>query len=628
MKKLSLYFLLFVIPLTVFAQVPRLTHPSTLASPPPLEYFAKLPRFSKPKISPDGKRVAATIPVKGKSLVVIQKIITSGDNTKEEIVPFSAGGLHVNWYEWVNSDRLLFSLRGARFHAGELINLTRLVSSDRTNKNSLGLKMEQNKQGLYRQHVHIISFLDNDPKHVLAALDDNPYRWAAPMVHKVNVYSGTKHRIEKNKLGVYRWIADNNGVLRVGVKHDTKSDHNEVTIYYRENAEAKWEELQNTHYFARQRLVPVRFHETDANILLISNEQLAKETDKHDVDLLQYDLAQRKIIGPYIDDREKAILKIVQRALDKREVELVSYDKSKNIFIYLTFSDTVPPEYYIFDLPRKSLVHLASEYPELEKVKLAPMEKLSYSARDGLTIPAFLTRPLTEQKKNLPLVVMPHGGPSSHDKWGFDNYVQFLASRGYAVFQPQFRGSTNYGLAHEAAGYKQWGLAIQDDITDGVNYLISKGIADPKRICIVGSSFGGYAAAMGLVKTPRLFQCGISINGVLDQKKYKSSIHRLLFANINQVMLNDYNDLEKTSPCHMAENIRAPLLLISAEKDTVVPVSHSRSMYKKLKKLNKAVEYIELLDGEHWRTNESHELIKFEAIEKFLKKHISTVPLQ
>ena len=156
------------------------------------------------------------------------------------------------------------------------------------------------------------------------------------------------------------------------------------------------------------------------------------------------------------------------------------------------------------------------------------------------------------------MVIYPHGGPWAHDEWGFDNYVQFFASRGYAVFQPQFRGSTGHGIHHQEAGYGQWGYAIQDDITDGVSWLIEQGIADPDRICIVGSSFGGYAAAMGVAKTPDLFRCAISINGVLNFKTFMRSQRRLLFSAINRAITKGDGDSEMASPYHMAKDITAP----------------------------------------------------------------------
>ncbi len=222
-----------------------------------------------------------------------------------------------------------------------------------------------------------------------------------------------------------------------------------------------------------------------------------------------------------------------------------------------------------------------------------------------------------------PAVVMPHGGPWAHDEWGFDTYAQFLASRGYAVLQPQFRGSTGYGLEHEEAGYGEWGKGIQDDITDATLWAIKEGHIDEKRICILGESFGGYAAAMGVVKEPGLYVCAISINGVLDLQTLIRDADMHLLGNIEKALLNDYNEAAAYSPYHRAEEITASLLLIGSELDTVVPVAeHSRKMHEHLRKLKKPVEYLELPDDEHWRTNEPNEIVKLQAIEDFLDRHI------
>lgn len=362
----------------------------------------------------------------------------------------------------------------------------------------------------------------------------------------------------------------------------------------------------------------------DPNILLLttSNMDEGLSPDESEVQLFRYDLTHRKVLGPYKDVRKEKLIETVKRALPGMEVEIVSHDKDKQLYMFRVYSDIYPPEYYLLDLARKSMEYIASEFPELVKAKLAKMKKVVYRARDGLTIPAFLTLPAGSDEKNLPVIIFPHGGPWAEDEWGFNNYVQFFANRGYAVLQPQFRGSTGHGLEHLEAGYGQWGMSIQDDITDGVKWLIKEGIADPKRIGIVGSSFGGYAAATGAAKTPDMFCCAVSINGVLDLKAYISSGQKMLFEGINRAVWNKYSDAEENSPYHLAENIKAPLLLIASEKDTVVPFEHSKKMYKRMLKLKKKVEFVELPGGEHWRTTNSNEQIKLKAVEKFLAKYM------
>jgi dipeptidyl aminopeptidase/acylaminoacyl peptidase len=297
---------------------------------------------------------------------------------------------------------------------------------------------------------------------------------------------------------------------------------------------------------------------------------------------------------------------------------------------YRVYSDIHPPQYFLYDVAKKTASYFGSAHPALDEAVLHPMNEVSYRARDGLEIPAYLTLPASatnKDKPRLPLVVYPHGGPWARDYWGFDNYVQMFANEGYAVLQPQFRGSTGFGYEHEVAGYQQWGLGIQNDITDGVHWLIEQGIADPSRICIVGASFGGYAAAMGLVQTPELYKCGIAINGVMDMKMHYNGLGYYLFSGLNRQLLNPKRDIKDVSPYHQRAKIAAPLLLIASEKDTVVDPKHSRNLYKKLKKQGASVEYVELPKGEHWRTIESNEIIAVKAMQVFLRQHLNA-PLQ
>ena len=590
----------------------------------PLEYFAQLPSIKNPVLSPSGMQVASTVTLNGKQVLIIKPYDSLFVKQTKMPAIIGSGDMFFNWYQFANEERLVINIRATAAVEGRLWNLSRLGSIDLNGKDPQFFKIRANDFGYYRQHLGVIDWLPDDPNHVLAVLNDTPNKWASPEVDLVDINTGKSKTILKNTRGAQQWIADADGNVRIGVKVDTRLSYRNVTIYYRETVKSKWEKLQKVDYFDHNRLVPYRFDEDDANILLVSVDELGdnNSVDELERDLFQYDLTLRKVVGPYKNTYREKVMDIVQKALPDTELEIVSKTLDKDKYVFRTYTDTHPPEYYVLNLKEPSLEHLGSEYPELEGFELASMEEVTYSARDGLEIPAFLTLPVGAEKKNLPLVVYPHGGPWAHDEWGFDNYVQFMASRGYAVFQPQFRGSTNYGIAHEEAGYKQWGYAIQDDISDGVKWLIDTGVVDPDRICIMGASFGGYAAAVGLTQTPDLYKCGVSINGVLDLKMFLSESKYLLYRNVNRAMWNDARDTKEVSPYHNIDNIKSPLLLIAGDRDTVVPYKHSKKMFKKMKKTNKDVEFIKLKGGEHWRTNEDHELKVLKALEKFLESHI------
>jgi dipeptidyl aminopeptidase/acylaminoacyl peptidase len=591
----------------------------------PLEAIASLPAFSKPVLSPDGKHVATMMVVDGDSRIIVQELHSGGSYNGSKPAQIGVGEYQFSNYGWANNDRLLIKIRATDSIQGYLLNIQRLGTIGRDGTDPLMLPAETNDNGRYRQHANLVSRLDDDPDHILAALDDNPDGWAEPQVHKVNVYTGKRKLIEGNARGVYRWMADGNGELRIGVRYNMNLGRKRVSVLYRETENARWAELQTTDYFDHERMEPYRFDENDPNILLVTSAALKGDEmlDESAVQLYRYNLTTRQIEGEYTNQLLSDIQEMVEKALPDLDLDLVSRDSEDNLFFFRAYNDTLSPEYFLLNRNAGKFDYVAAEYPDLIKYRLAAMDKISYTARDEMEIPAFLTLPVDTKPEKLPFIIYPHGGPWAHDEWGFDNYVQFFANRGYGVLQPQFRGSTGLGIEHEEAGYGEWGYAIQDDISDGVKWLIDQGIADPDRICIVGASFGGYAAAIGLAKTPELYACGVSVNGVMDLKYFLDGAKNQLFGNLNKATWNSRSEAKEASPYHLAKQVRAPLLLIASERDTVVPAKHSKKMYKRLKSNRQSVQYEVLPDGEHWRTNEALELKKFQLIENFLAQHLA-----
>jgi dipeptidyl aminopeptidase/acylaminoacyl peptidase len=255
------------------------------------------------------------------------------------------------------------------------------------------------------------------------------------------------------------------------------------------------------------------------------------------------------------------------------------------------------------------------------------MKPLTYQSRDGLTIHGYLTLP-RGGGKNLPLVVNPHGGPWARDAWGYNPEAQFLANRGYAVLQMNFRGSVGYGRAFWEASFKQWGKKMQDDVTDGVNYIIKEGIADPKRICIYGGSYGGYTALAGLAFTPELYACGVDYVGVSNLFTFLKTIPpywKPLLDMFYEMIGNPETDkalLAEASPVLHADNIRVPLLIAQGAQDPRVNVEESNQMVAALKKHGIDVEYIVKENEGHGFHNEENRFEFYEAMERFLEKHL------
>jgi dipeptidyl aminopeptidase/acylaminoacyl peptidase len=272
---------------------------------------------------------------------------------------------------------------------------------------------------------------------------------------------------------------------------------------------------------------------------------------------------------------------------------------------------------------------VGDEYPALADAPLGEVRSLSYKARDGTSIPAYLTLPPGAAQKNLPLVVLPHGGPEARDEYEFQWWPQFLATRGYAVLQPQFRGSTGYGDAFRRAGYGQWGGLMQDDVTDGVKAMIEQGIADPKRVCIVGASYGGYAALAGAAFTPDLYRCAVSVSGVSDLPAMLGTERTQSGDESNSVAYwkesigspYDKNVIER-SPARAAQQVRIPILLIHGLDDTVVPIAQSETMARELDKAGKPYSFVKLTGEDHWMSRAETRLEIMKEIEKFLGSNL------
>ena len=290
-----------------------------------------------------------------------------------------------------------------------------------------------------------------------------------------------------------------------------------------------------------------------------------------------------------------------------------------------------PPVFHFVDYGEKRADIINEAYPGLANIKLGTVRTFKYEARDQYPLVAYLTVPADTPEKNLPLVVLPHGGPEARDDPDFDWWAQFLASRGYAVLQPQFRGSSGFGKAHADAGRRQWGLRMQDDVTDAVRAAIAQGIADPKRVCIVGASYGGYAALAGAAFTPETYACAVSVSGVSDLPLMIGYEGRMASDDESNSLdywredigaVTDPQVIAK-SPARAAGRVRAPILLIHGTEDTVVPIEQSRVMAHALKEAGKQFEFVELPGEDHWMSQSTTRIRMLTELERFLAKNLA-----
>lgn len=469
-------------------------------------------------------------------------------------------------------------------------------------------------------------------------------------VYKLNVKTGETTHVAKNPGNITSWLADRNGNVRIAVA----SDGVEGTILYRDSEKDEFKPFIEME--AGDEVMPLAFSKDNQYIYATSNkgrdkvevvkydlkgnEEVIMSNDQVDVSGVLYSAEHDKLLyGAYVTDKphyqffdenfEKLFRKI-QSKLNVHESELGinDYNKEMTKFIVSVSSDTVYGKYYYYDSTTDELTELATLSPWLNPNELAEMHPISYKSRDGLTINGYLTLPKNKEVKDLPLIVNPHGGPWARDMWGFNPEVQLLANRGYAVLQVNFRSSTGYGKEFLQAGNKQWGLKIQDDITDGVQWAIDQGIADPDRIGIYGASFGGYATLAGITYTPDLYAAAVDYVGVSNIftllntiPPYWETMRNMFYERVGHPE-KDKELLTAVSPVFHADKIKTPLFVAQGANDPRVNKAESDQIVEALRARGVDVEYM-LKDNEgHGFANEENRIEFYNAMVKFFDSHL------
>jgi dipeptidyl aminopeptidase/acylaminoacyl peptidase len=322
----------------------------------------------------------------------------------------------------------------------------------------------------------------------------------------------------------------------------------------------------------------------------------------------------------------KAVQARLDRAMPNLANRIVSRDASDRLMVVLSASASDPGSYYIFDRTKSELREFARPYAALDGAALSPVKAVHYAARDGLSIPAYLTLPTAREAKALPLILMPHGGPFVRDDGAFDPWVQFLADRGYAVLQPNYRGSTGYGKAYVDAASGEWGRKMQDDLDDGVHWLAAQGTVDPRRVCIMGGSYGGYAAMWAAVRNPDIYRCAISFAGISD-------VNAMLRYDANLFASDRYDrdrrerirakgqDMDSVSALPHAAEIRIPILIVHGKKDPRVPVSQSVRLHEALEKAGKPHDFVLYPDEGHGFSKAEDSVDFLKRVEIFLARY-------
>jgi len=493
-----------------------------------------------------------------------------------------------------------------------------------------------------------LSFIPGKEKEMLVGLNKRDKQYFDPYL--LNIETGELKILYENKENFDSWYTDNDGVIRIA----TKTDGVNITYMYRNTEKDNFSELLTTSF--RETFYPGSFDSGNKNIYVLSN------IGRDKIALVEYDPATKMEIkelyinpdydlgGIFYDKKKKVLASVtwagvksedhffdkeweeiitgLKKQFEGYEVGIAGRDNEMKKGIVAVSSDKLRVKYYLYDFATRATTEIANPYPWLNEADMASMKPVSYSSRDGLTINGYLTLPKGMEAKNLPVVVNPHGGPWARDIWGFNPEVQFLANRGYAVFQMNFRGSTGYGRKFWEISFKEWGKKMQDDITDGVEYLKKEGIADPGRIAIYGASYGGYATLAGVTFTPDLYACAVDYVGVANLFTFMKTIPPYWKPYLDQFyeMVGDPKKdsllFVEASPVLHANKIKTPLFIAQGANDPRVNKAESDQMVEALKARGVDVEYMVKDDEGHGFRNQNNRYDFYGAMEKFLEKYL------
>lgn len=612
------------------------------------------------QISPSGAYVAMIQRnAAGQQIVVVD--LNARAARAVQVIAEDAGGY--NWLRWKGDNRLVVSATvgmGRQNRDGEWeYAVTRVLAFNRDGSNPIQL-FEGQFSRLARGYgsVFFLDDLRSDPDHVLVNAWDNLGTGA----WRANIHTGRAERLVAGQTDTIQFITDGVGypVIRVdGVR-------NGFEFYRRANGETGWTK------FREARRLQAAQNSPDFNVLSAGPEanQVYVLARQPEADLLTLHLfdASTGVLGPALQEnavadasapwilpntrsifatcefaqrlscaateaRAQGHLNAVNRFFEgAATVRLVNMSNDGARWLLSVDGPQDPGAYYLYDVASRNLEPIALLYPSIDTAVLSASDVIEYVGRDGASLWAYVTRPASAQGRQAPMVVMPHGGPEARDYWGYDSYAQFLASRGYIVLQPNFRGSIGSGRAFADAGRRQWGRRMQDDVTDAVRHMIATGAVDPQRICIVGASYGGYAALAGVALTPELYRCAISIAGVSDlaasvrseQSPGSTNLGYLYWVNSIGHPRDDAEQLRQTSPRFLVANITAPVLLMHGEEDDVVDIRQSELMQAAFDEVSRPARLVRFEDeGHYWDAwSRENRLTLYQETERFLATHI------
>ncbi len=603
------------------------------AVPPliPLRDFFRNPEKTGFQLSPDGQYLSWLQPWESRLNIHVQKIGSPGVTRVT-----SAKERDIRGYFWKGNNRLVW----VQDKGGDENFHLFTVNADGAGTREL--------TPFDKVRVGVIDILEDHPTDLIISMNRRDARMFD--AHRINVDTGEITLVAENPGGVTEWKTDWEGRIRVASANDgvntsilyraTESDpfKTVLTTNFREALSPLYFTFDNSALYASSNLgrdrraivkldpatakeleVIYEHPEVDVQSLLISKKRKVITGAAFTVDKAQYH---------FFDETRRKLQEDLEKRLPGYEVFIANMNKAEDRVLVRTYSDKSQGAYYFYDLKTGEFVKLVDVSPWLDESRMADMRPVSFQSRDGLTLHGYLTLPKGVDPRGLPTVINPHGGPWARDNWGFNSEVQLLANRGYAVLQVNYRGSTGFGRKFWERGFKQWGKAMQDDLTDGARWLAAQGIADPKRIGIYGGSYGGYATLAGLAFTPDVYAAGVSYVGPSNIFTLLDSIPPYwepVRQQFNEMIGNPITEKElvkAASPFFSADRIRAPLLVIQGARDPRVKKAESDQIVEALKKRGIDVPYLVKDNEGHGFSNEENRIEAYAAMEKFFARHL------
>lgn len=595
----------------------------------PMKDFFKNPEVAGFSISPDGNYLAYVKPFENRLNIFVKKI---GEEKETRLT--EAKERDITSFFWKGKRIIFLQDKGGdeNFHLFVVdINGKNLKDLTPYNKVTAGVTDD---------------LPEKDDEMLIQMNKDNPQVFD---VYRINLKTTKMTKIASNPGNITGWMTDHDGKLRIAVSNNGVQN----TLLYRKTEKDEFKPVVTTSF--KESISPMFFTFDNKMVYAASNIGRDKavfikydiENNKEletifehpevDVDNLRYS-KKRKVITAasyetwrsfrkFFDKQREDLQTELEALLPGKNVAVAGMNKDEDKMVVVTYNDRSHANYYFYDLNTKKLTFLANSAPWIKEEDMCEMKPITYTSRDGLTIHGYLTLP-KGVNKNLPVVINPHGGPWTRDSWGFNPEVQFLANRGYAVLQMNYRGSTGYGKKFWEASFKQWGKNMQNDISDGVQWLIKEGIADPKRVAIYGASYGGYATLAGMAFTPELYACGVDYVGVSNLFTFMKTIPPywkplldMMFEMVGDPV-KDSTLLREASPVFHVDKIKAPLFIAQGANDPRVNKAESDQMVEALKKQGIDVPYMVKDNEGHGFHNQENRFDFYSEMEKFLEKYL------